>query len=373
MKVFILLIATTICVAPCRLYPRCVPHPKTQFADKTTDISGSTDLVLSPAEFMFSKPRKRSKALETVAFSLELLRRIPRRRLITASELQEQLSQAGFERDLRTVQRQLESLSEHFDIERDDRSKPYGYRWKEKAVGLALPMLSSQEALLLSLAEQQLRPLLPAKLMDSMDGFFAEAKSMLAPHASAKREREWLAKVRVVSVTQPMLPPQIRPRVFEEVSEALYADCWLDVNYQNVHGKQTDARVMPLGLAQQGPRLYLICRFDGYSDDRSLALHRIGSAKSTGLTFERPRDFSLQQYDDDGRFGLGNGQRIRLSFQIGKVVGQHIVESPLSSDQVVSQKGEQLEIVATVQDSPQLDWWLRSFGAAVSDIKKVAV
>lgn len=130
---------------------------------------------------------------------------------------------------------------------------------------------------------------------------------------------------------------------------------------------------MPLGLAQQGPRLYLICRFEGYSDDRSLALHRIGSAKSTGLTFERPRDFSLQQYDDEGRFGLGNGQRIRLTFQIGKVVGQHIVESPLSLDQVVTDQGDRIEIAATVMDSPQLDWWLRGFGAAVSAVSKVTV
>lgn len=331
------------------------------------------NIALLPSEFMATSTRKRSSALDTVTFSIELLRRIPRRRMITATELREQLSQAGFERDLRTIQRQLEALSEHFEIERDDRSKPYGYRWKERSVGLALPTLSPQEALLLSLAEQQLRPLLPAKLMDSMKGFFGEARSLLGPHASAKREREWLTKVRVVSTTQPLLPPKIRPRVFEEVSDALYTNCWLDVSYQNVHGKQTNARVMPLGLAQQGPRLYLICRFEGYADDRSLALHRIGTAKTTGLTFERPQDFNLQRYDDEGRFGLGCGQRVRLTFQIQKVVGQHIVESPLSSDQLVRDLGDRIEISAVVIDSPQLDWWLRSFGDKVSSIQKTGV
>ena len=104
---------------------------------------------------------KRSDTLETVLLALELLRRIPRNRKVTASELHEQLAEIGIARDLRTIQRQLEMLSVHFGIERDDRNKPYGYRWKDGATGLDLPILSEHESLLLTLAEQQLRNLLP--------------------------------------------------------------------------------------------------------------------------------------------------------------------------------------------------------------------
>ncbi len=167
---------------------------------------------------------KRPDTHATVLLALELLRRIPRKRKVSASELHAQLTGTGFARDLRTIQRQLEMLTEHFDIERDDRNKPYGYCWKERAKGLALPMLSEQESLLLTLAEQHLRNLLPANLMKSMEGFFAQARTNLDPHANARREREWLSKVRVVSETQPLLPPKIKPGVFEEVSNALYAN-----------------------------------------------------------------------------------------------------------------------------------------------------
>jgi hypothetical protein len=120
---------------------------------------------------------KRPDTLETVKLALELLRRIPRNRKISASELREQLANTGFARDLRTIQRQLEILSEHFDIERDDASKPYGYRWKERAEGLSLPGLSEQESLLLALAEQHLRNLLPENLLKSMDGFLQAGPS----------------------------------------------------------------------------------------------------------------------------------------------------------------------------------------------------
>jgi hypothetical protein len=73
--------------------------------------------------------RAKPSTLETLRFTLEMLKRIPRARKISAPELHDELAAAGFERELRTVQRQLDELSQHFDIERDDRSKPYGYQW----------------------------------------------------------------------------------------------------------------------------------------------------------------------------------------------------------------------------------------------------
>lgn len=314
--------------------------------------------------------RKRPDTLETVSIALELLRRIPRHQKVSATELHAQLTQAGLARDLRTIQRQLEMLTRHFDIERDDRSSPYGYRWKELARGLTLPGLTEQESLLLTLAEQHLHNLLPAKLMKSMSSFFAQARSNIGPNTNAQREREWLQKVRVVSETQPLLPPKIKPGVFEEVSNALYANRWLVVDYKNATGKSKQTEVMPLGLAQQGPRLYLVCRFPGYDNERSLALHRILSAQATAREFERPKEFDLGQYDDDGRFGFGEGKHIRLSFRITKSAGQHLLESRLSTDQQVIELEDTYEITATVVDSQWLWRWLRGFGEKVISISK---
>ncbi len=317
---------------------------------------------------------KRSDTLETVLLAVELMRRIPRGRKVTAGELHQQLKDAGIERELRTIQRQLEMLSEHFEIERDDRSKPYGYRWLEQAKALAMPNLTPQESLLLQLAEEHLKNLLPPRLMKSMDAFFSQARRNLGSESTARLEREWPGKVRVVATSQPLLPPKIVPGVFEAVSEALYANRWLTLDYQNSAGKRRSITVMPLGLAQQGPRLYLVCRFDGFNNERSLALHRIRKAEASTLTFERPAEFDLQKYDDDGRFGFGEGHRVQLRFRITKDAGLHLTESPLSTDQqyVEAQDGW-LEIIATVVDSAMLDWWLRGFGKAVTNIQKISL
>jgi predicted DNA-binding transcriptional regulator YafY len=322
---------------------------------------------------------KRPETQDTVLLALELLRRIPRQRKVSASELHEQLQGLGLQRDVRTIQRQLENLSRHFDIERDDRSKPYGYRWKEQAVGMALPVLTEQESLMLLLAQQQLNHLLPASLMAAMKGFFEQAHANLNPRTDrtgsaetgrATLSRDWLKKVRVVSTTQPLLPPKLATGVFEAVSNALYGNQWLDIVYVNAKGNQTQARVMPLGLAQQGPRLYLVCRFEGYDNERSLALHRFLGATVSGLTFERPTDFDLQAYDDDGRFGVSMGQRIRLQFTVTQDAGLQLLETPLSADQIVQIVGDDYLITATVVETLVLHRWLKGFG---EDIRRVVI
>ena len=131
---------------------------------------------------------------------------------------------------------------------------------------------------------------------------------------------------------------------------------------------------MPLGLAQQGPRLYLVCRFEGFDNERSLALHRIGKAEVSTLTVERPRGFDLQKYDADGRFGFGEGRRIRLQFYIEHDAGFHLRETPLSKDQQIREVDDcWMEVSATVVDSAMLEWWLRGFGDAVRGVSRQAV
>ena len=316
---------------------------------------------------------KRPDSQKTLLFALELLRRIPRQRKVTARELHRQLREAGLNRGLRTVQRQLETFSEYFDIECDDREKPYGYRWSSDAKGFCMPRLSLQDSLLLTLAEHYLHALLPSPLMKSMQGFFTQARHELKQPGKRPPEREWLSKVRIIDTTQPLLPPKITPGVFAAVSNALYENKWLKLDYENAEGRRGSYRVMPLGLAQQGPRLYLVCRFEGYDNERSLALHRILAAQVSTLGFERPANFDLKQYDDDGRFGFGEGERIRLTFRIAKPNGLHLLESPLSEDQSVTELDEEYEVTATVVDTEQLNWWLRGFGDAVTEVSKQPV
>jgi predicted DNA-binding transcriptional regulator YafY len=311
---------------------------------------------------------KRASTQDTLALAFELLKRIPKSHKVTASELHQQLHDVGIERDIRSVQRNLEMLCDHFDIVRDDRSKPYGYSWIKGSKGLSLAQLTPQESLLLSLAEDYLSKLLPASVFSSLSGFFEEANRNLEPDSNNK-ESDWLKKVRVVSETQPLLPPKVEPDVFKNVSEALYHDRLLNLYYHNSKKEQRTAVVMPLGLAQQGSRLYLVCRFDGYDNERSLALHRIQKASVSTYSFDRPKEFKLSQYDADGRFGFGEGVMCRTQFNISKIEGFHLLETPLSEDQQIDEYPDHFRISATVIHSKQLERWLTGFGECVWDVE----
>lgn len=308
----------------------------------------------------------RPSTSETLTLAFEVLKRIPKHRKVTASELHQELISAGIERDIRTIQRNLEMLSEHFDIEKDSRSKPYGYSWHKHSPGFSLSgSLSPQESLLLCLAEQYLSNLLPSNVMNSLQGFFTEAKYQLNPTKNTVKERDWIEKVRVVSETQPLLPPAIDTEVFNIVSYALFHNRWLSIDYINAKQEKKNVRVMPLGLAQQGARLYLVCRFEGYENERSLALHRIQAAKASSFGFDRPQNFQLRQYDADGRFGFGEGETCFLEFCIDKKAGNHLLETPLSEHQQVKEFSDYYQISATVIRSKQLVQWLNSFGEDV--------
>ncbi|HTA66147.1 MAG TPA: WYL domain-containing protein [Xanthomonadaceae bacterium] len=191
-------------------------------------------------------------------------------------------------------------------------------------------------------------------------------------HCDAELAKQWLSKVRVIGETLKLLPPRIAPGVLETVSEALYANRWLRTRYKDAKGRVSQKRVMPLGLAQQGPRLYLVCRYET-GGERSFALHRMSAVHAEANVFERPSDFDFERFDDDGALAFGDGTLVHLAFSIERHAGHHLTESKLSKDQTVREDGDRLHIAATVADSLFLHRWLYGYTREMGDVSKEVV
>ena len=307
-----------------------------------------------------------SYALDSALMILEILRRIPRQYHTTSVNLHKQVVAAGHDVGLRTVQRHLDAICGRFPIECDTRSKPFGYRWVEGSEGLKLPVLTASEALLLQLAKSEVSQLLPARTLQSMAPLFATAHRKLA---DTPTEGRWLKKVQRIPESQPLLAPKVVPSVFDAISDALYRECKLHIHYRNAKSQSKTATVWPLGLVQQGLRLYLVCRFEGYDNERILALPRILQAEAGNESFPWPTSFDLANYCSSGNFGVSHGRRVCLRFCIDKVCGQHLLESPLAADQTVSDHGDTLEITAIVVETELLLRWLRGWGEKVSKVE----
>lgn len=278
--------------------------------------------------------KKRTKNLDASLYLIEMLKLIPKHSVISALELKQKLDEIGFKRDIRSIQRTLKTLCEHFDIECDDRSKPYGYRWKSHSSGMSVVNLSIQQSLVLKLAEQQLKYMLPPNIMSYMQPFFAEANNLVLD-AQNKPEHQWLGKVKTVPTSQPLISAKLDEKVFNTVSQVLFHNKMLNIEYRNQSGKSHQARVMPLALAPQGATIYLLERYEGFEDNRLLALHRIQSAEMSTFTFDRPADFNLKIYQEKGYLAFGEGKKVRLTFSLDHWAGFHLTETPLSEDQII--------------------------------------
>lgn len=312
--------------------------------------------------------KSRNQALEHALVFLDILRNIPRRRYTTTAHLHTQLTAAGHQITRRTLQRYLDLLCERFPIECDTRNKPYGYRWLERVQGFSVPLLSPPEALLLELASRQMAELMPQRTLAVLAPLFDSARRQLANDQRAASEQHWVQKVERIPDSLPQLPPHYVPGVLETISEALLEERSLHLAYRNARGQRREAvRVDPLALVQQGKRLYLVCRFEGYDNERILALARILHA-TLGDPFTYPADFNLSDYIQAGHFGVRRGPRVRLSFCIDPAIGQHVMESPLSRDQKVETIENAYCITATVTDTELLRRWLRGWGEALWDL-----
>ncbi|MDO4997362.1 MAG: WYL domain-containing protein [Neisseria sp.] len=301
---------------------------------------------------------------------LEMLRHIPKNRKITADEMHAKLAAIGFQRDKRSIQRNLKKLAEYFpDIEMDERSKPYGYRWLEKSAGLALPTLTEAQALVLLMAQEQLKHQLPNNILASMSSFFEQAKRTLVFDHKNSLASEWLGKVAAVPLSYPVLPAAIDSEMFNEVSMALFHNRQLTIEYRNLHGKTHTARVCPLALVQQEARTYLVVQYED-EQIRHLALNRFLSVRALQQTFERPLNFDLESYCQAGHFYYGD-QRMLVRFDTTPMNAFYFQETPLSTDQIViAQNADSVRFQATVVDSRLFDWWLAKFGDEIWNVEK---
>ena len=293
------------------------------------------------------------------------MQRVSRHRSTTAKELHRQLRDAGIERDIRSIQRILKFLVEHFDVECDYDTKPYRYRWKKNAQGILIPSLGLNEALMLTLAERFLRDLVPSGTLPSLESVLDRADERIEKQ---ELHKQWLEKVRYAYPTPILVPPQVDQQVLDVVSECLFNNRRLRLQYTNRTGEQRDWIVSPLGLVSRAQVLYLIAVFDDNRTPYRFALHRINAVHATTIAFVPPDDFDIDKCIAQYGFTPSTGKTVQLDFHIDQRAGQHLTESKLSEDQTCDLIGSEYHITATVLDSVELRHWLRGFGNEIRNV-----
>ena len=304
-----------------------------------------------------------------------MLRLIPRHpRKISATDLTERLNELGYAINKRTVERDLKMLEELFGLVADDRSRPYGWQWGSESQTMDIPSLDDSQALMLSVAEPFVSSLLPAPVLDALKPILGAARRKLKENVGAKQLKAWPAKIYSTPPTQPMISARVLPAVQSVVGMALLLDQWLRIQYKK-RGVTTSAtfEVQPLGLVTRGPMVYLICRFRGHTDERTIALSRFEQVEMLPETFGRPDEFSLKSFVEQGRMGFGDSKLTQIKLRFERQRGEQFIETPLSSDQVVQDEGKSILVTASIPLTPDFKRWILGYGAEVEVIEPASL
>ncbi len=309
---------------------------------------------------------------DTTLRHLKLLELLPRQPLKKSPQaLREDLSQIGFEVSIRTIQRDLKTLSSILPLISDERDKPYGWSWHKNAQGLN-PAMDPIEALTFSLAEEYLEPIMPSKSFNRLKIFFDRANNVLN-ELDKSSIKKWRDNVRVVPQWQTLIPPEIQDKAESEIYEALLRGNQIEGYYQKRGQSQPDKRTInPLGIVLQGVVHRLICTMDDSPDiPRHLPIHRFKEAKLIPTKVKKPKNFNIDEFIKSQNIGfLINDKPINLVAVFQPMAGFHLTETPVAKDQeLIKLKDGSYELKVTLPDTSQLRWWLLGFGELV-EIKK---
>ena len=295
-----------------------------------------------------------------------MLKLIPRYPIkITSSELHRQLQDLGFLSSKRSIERDLNTLSIHFPLYMDDRSRPFGWSWQKDAANFDIPNLSINEAFLLVLADQNLSRLLSKKLKRNIDPYFTNAYKTLNNIALKSNTGSLSDKFKIIESAQQLLPPEINDEVHNELTHCLFNDEKLYLQYKNRESETHDFVCLPLALIQKGALLYLYVGFDDKKDGRILAINRIIKARREGVGFIRKKTLNIDKKIQEGRFHYGfTGSKMKIELEISPETNEHLSESKLSQDQIIQpiKNSPNFKLVASVPSNDQLVWWIMAHG-----------
>lgn len=307
----------------------------------------------------------------------QILSRLSTGKWMGTRELQETLEREGIEISLRTIQRDLNQISQRFPIE-SNKTVPQGWRWRSDAPIQSLPHMTSSQAVTFMMVEEHLKHLLPPSLIEEMNPWFDLARRSLSTQNNV---RQWINRVRIVPANQPLIPPIVEKAAQQAIYEGLLQDKQIECIYRarGPLGEDRNYTLNPLALVQKGAVIYLICtRFDK-TEVQTFALHRFKSATVLDSRALHPVDFDIDAYIDSGALGFRVDfnqptEIVDLELIMNEADALYFTESQLSKEQTIEQISDDLfKVSASVPFTSQLVWWLRSFGKKIIRIEPVNV
>lgn len=307
---------------------------------------------------------------ETILRQWVILNLLPTHpKVLSTSEIHARLVADGYVISPRTIERDLVSLSNLFPIGREDQCKPYGWYWIKDTL-FELPGLTPPMALTFYLASRHLEQGFPHAMLNQLRPWFKRARVCLeAVNGPLSR---WGDKIHVANKGLDLLPSVLNDAVMETVYAALFSEHQFDGVYRPRGREPRTYRIHPRGLVLRSGAVYLVATLGNYNDIKMLSLNRLESATLTDEAIRPLPGFKLASWAQSGALNiLVSETPIALELSCHPEAIRHLQETPLSVDQAVTEPDAEgrVRLCATVKDSLDLRWWIRSQGSQVIVLK----
>jgi predicted DNA-binding transcriptional regulator YafY len=313
---------------------------------------------------------------EVILRQWEMLRLVPPfdRAGHTAQELVDALAERGFGVTRRTVERDLERLSQCMPLEVDATVRPQRWRWR-RLKGLDVPGMEVAEAMALYMMRDALRAHLPGCFHQALRSRYEQADRTLRVLARAGSGRRWSDKARVVPAHVVLAPPEVEVAVLQVLQDAVLREVAVEADYQSLDEAVPSRRVLyPRALLLRGSVLYLIAhQRDRDSDALHFAVHRFVRVRPLELEAWPPGRFSLEAFLQDGRKQFGAGVELRLRARITPELARILRETTLGEDMSIEERDGALVMSARVRDTWALVSWILGHGEHIEVLAPVAL
>jgi len=304
---------------------------------------------------------------DTLFRTLAMLQIIPKEpRYKATSTIHAALDEKGFQISLRTVQRDLSSMSSHLPLichEGDGE-----HRWSlsssfnDSKLGLDTPT-----ALTLVLAHEYLSGLLPQIAVDQISSQFKAAQQYLNALPS-NHYSGWANRVKAIPNGKTLIPAQIKEGIWEAVSEAALEEYAIEVTYlSRKHNEPKSYTLHPQAIVVRHSVSYLLATVKDYDDLLQFALHRIQTVERSDKQYRPLTGFDLTEYIEQGGFSYRQSSGpVVLKARVKAEIAWLLSETPLSEDQELKPEGEGwFQLTATVTDDQETLWWIQGYGSAI--------
>lgn len=279
--------------------------------------------------------------------------------------LQEKLAQEGYDISLRTLQRDLrDKITRIFPVTCYTEEKPY--RWGLIKNGKTdLKIIDMPTALSLNLAQKHLKTLLPHTILEQLKSRFEIAENYLQQQTNNRIINNWQQRVYAMPNGKALLPADICPQTWQNISEALLHKKQLKITYSNAskQASLSNWHIHPQGLVSRHSTSYLIVTINDYSDLKILALHRIQTSQLLEQPCTQCSEAQLHTYIHSGELGWGSGEgNVKLIADISDYTATVLKETPLSKDQQIqpSNRPRWHQLSASVPKNQETLWWIYS-------------